>query len=267
MSILSDIAVYKREEIAAAKSATPVADLEAQARDMVSPRGFLAALNRAKSAGRYALIAEIKRASPSKGLIRKDFDPSALARAYTKGGATCLSVLTDKPSFQGDIHYVGMARAASNLPIIRKDFMFDPYQVLEARVAGADCILIIMAAVTDDEARALITACDKWQLDWLIEVHNEAELERALALPSPLIGINNRDLNTFNTTLEVTYSLAPKIPAGRVIVSESGIRTHEDLRALAKVGVMTYLVGESLMREHDVTAATHKLLTGRALAL
>lgn len=263
MSILTDIAVYKREEIAAAKLATPAADLEAQARDMAPPRGFLAALNRAKSSGRYALIAEIKRASPSKGLIRKDFDPSALARAYAKGGATCLSVLTDRPSFQGDIHYVGMARAASTLPILRKDFMFDPYQVLEARVAGADCILIILACVGDDEARALIEACEKWQLDWLIEVHNEAELERALALPSPLIGINNRDLNTFQTTLDVTFSLAEKIPAGRIIVSESGIRTHEDLVKLGRIGITTVLVGESLMREKDVTLATRKLLTGR----
>jgi indole-3-glycerol phosphate synthase len=267
MSILSDIAAYKHDEIAAAKAATPAADLEAQARDMTSPRGFLAALTRAKSAGRYALIAEIKRASPSKGLIRKDFDPTALARAYAKGGATCLSVLTDKPSFQGDLHYIGMARAASSLPILRKDFMFDPYQVLEARVAGADCILIIMAAVTDDEARALMEACEKWQLDWLIEVHNEAELERALALPSPLIGINNRDLNDFKTTLDVTFALAPKIPAGRIVVSESGIRNHDDLKSLAKASVTTYLVGESLMRENDVTDATRKLLTGRTLSL
>lgn len=260
MSILARIAEYKRAEIATAKRARPVATLESAARNALPPRGFLAALLATRLAGRTGLIAEVKKASPSKGLIRADFDPGELARAYTQGGATCLSVLTDAPSFQGDLSYLALARAASPLPILRKDFMLDPYQVVEARAAGADCILIILAMVSVEVANELIGAAKSCRLDWLVEVHDEAELEAALHLESPLIGINNRDLKTFETNLETTARLAPRIPKDRLTVSESGIAANADLQTLARTGVTTVLVGESLMRETDVTRATRELL-------
>ncbi len=258
-TVLERIKAYKLEEVAKGKIARPLAAVEEAARAASPVRPFRAALARAEAQG-YALIAEVKKASPSKGLIRADFDPPAIARAYAAGGAACLSVLTDGPSFRGAPDYLEAARAACELPVLRKDFMYDPWQVAEARAMGADCILIIMASVSDAQAAELEAAAGAWGMDALIEVHDGAELDRAQALASPLIGINNRDLRTFDVSLDVTRELAPRIGPGRTAISESGLFAPADLAAMAGYGVRSFLVGESLMRQADVETATRTLL-------
>ncbi len=260
-NVLDKIKVYKLAEIATRKAARPLADVESDAKSAPPVRGFAAALGQAAKQG-YALIAEIKKASPSKGLIRADFDPPALAKAYARGGATCLSVLTDGPSFQGNDSYLIAARAACALPVLRKDFMYDTYQVAEARALGADCILIIMASVSDAQALELEDAARHWGMDALIEVHNAAELVRATALKSPLLGINNRNLKTFETTLNTTRELVRTAPDGKILISESGLADNADLRDLSTHGVRCFLIGESLMRQDDVERATRKILEG-----
>lgn len=258
--VLREICDAKRAEVAQAKKARPLVDVESAARAAPAPRGFAAALKRAMAEDRYGLIAEIKKASPSAGLIRPDFDPASLARAYASGGASCLSVLTDAPYFQGKPEFLTAARAAVDLPVLRKDFMLEPYQIVESRAMGADCVLLILAALTDREAAEMEGTARDLGMDVLAEVHNRPELDRALKLRSQLIGINNRNLKTLKVDLATTEELSQAIPAGRVLVSESGLNSAADLARMAKTGAQCFLVGEALMRQPDVAAATRALL-------
>ena len=264
--VLARICADKRARVAQAKAARPFATVEREAKAASPPRGFIAALARAVAAGRYGLIAEIKKASPSAGLIRADFAPAALARAYAAGGATCLSVLTEEDHFSGSPAHLREARAAGTLPVLRKDFMLDPYQVAEARAMGADCILLILAALSDAQAEELEAAAAGYGLDVLVEVHDRDELARALQLKTGMIGINNRNLKTLRTTLETTEELAKRLPEGRVGVSESGLSSPADLARMARAGVRNFLIGEALMKQTDVAAATRKLLAEPAVA-
>jgi indole-3-glycerol phosphate synthase len=261
--VLQRICADKAEQVAADKRRTPLADLEARAARQDAPRGFRRALEQGRARDGFALICEIKRASPSKGLIRQDFDPPWIARAYRDGGASCLSVLTDRPYFQGQDADLEAARAAVELPVLRKDFMLEPYQIVQSRALGADCVLLILAALSDAQAAELEAAAQDHGMDVLIEVHDAGELERALQLSSPLLGINNRNLKTLEVSLDTTRALAPRLPADRLMVCESGLFVRDDLLAMAELGAGAFLIGESLMRQPNVQAATERLL-GRA---
>ena len=261
---LARITADTARHVAACKARRPMADVEKAAKTADAPRGFARALKATIAAGRYGLIAEIKKASPSKGLIRPDFDPPSLARAYERGGATCLSVLTDEPYFQGKDEFLMQARAATKLPVLRKDFMIDPYQIVEARALGADCVLLIMACLDDRLAADLAALAHRWGRDVLVEVHDAAELDRALRIDNDLIGVNNRNLKTLAVDLATTEQLAPRVPKSRVLVAESGLGSPADLARMAKVGASAFLIGESFMRKPDVEAAVRDILLKRA---